>query len=107
MLRFLLVLALDGGGIVLHAADAARLGHAGALRDAVADEIHGVEAGHVLLGQEEGRVALALGEDRDQHVSARNLLAPGRLHMHHGAMDDALEARGGLGLAVLVENEVG
>ena len=27
--------------------------------------------------------------------------------MHHGAMDDALEARGGLRLAVLVENEVG
>ena len=61
----LAVLALDGGGIVLHAADAARFGHAGALRDAVADEIHRVEAGHVLLGQEEGRVALALGEHRD------------------------------------------
>ena len=43
--------------------------------------------------QEKGRVALALGEDRDKHIGARNLLAPGGLHMHDGAMDDALEAR--------------
>ena len=107
MLRFLSSVALDGRRIVLHAADAARLGHAGALRDAVADEVHGVEAGHVLLGQEEGGVALALGENGDEHIGARDLLAAGGLHMHDGAMDDALEARGRLRFAILVENEVG
>ena len=79
----------------------------GALRDAVGDEVHGVEAGHVLLLQEKAALLSRSAKTRDQHVSAGNLLAAGRLHMHHGAMDDALEARRGLGLAVLVEDEVG
>ena len=57
--------------------------------------------------QEIGGVALALREDRDEHISAGNLFSAGGLHMHDGAMDDALEARGGLGLAVLIEDQVG
>ena len=38
--------------------------------------MHGVEARHLLLLQEEGGVALALGEHRDQHVGAGHLLRP-------------------------------
>ena len=85
------LLALDGL-VLVDAAHVARLGHAGALGDAVADVLHRIEAGHLLLLQEVGGVALALGEDGDEHVGAGHLLAAGGLHVHHGAMDDALEA---------------
>ena len=68
----------------------------GALGDAVRNVVHRVVARHVLLLQEEGGMALALGEDRDQHIGARHFLAARRLHMDDGALDDALEAGGGL-----------
>ena len=101
----LLVAAFDGRGILFHAAHGARLGHAGALGDAVADVVHRIEAGHVLLLQEEGGVALALGEDRHQHIGAGHLLAAGGLHMGDGAVDNALEAGGRLGVVVRIEHE--
>jgi hypothetical protein len=41
-------------------------------------------------------MALALGEDRDEHVGAGHFLAAGGLDMDHGALDDALEAGGRL-----------
>ena len=103
----LLVAAFDRRGILFHAAHGARLGHAGALGDAVADVVHRIEAGHVLLLQEEGGVALALGEDRHQHIGAGHLLAAGGLHMSHGAMDNALEAGGRLGIVMRIEHEAG
>ncbi len=37
-------------------------------------------------------MAFALGEDGDEHIGARHLLAAGGLHMDHGPLDDALEA---------------
>ncbi len=101
----LLVGTLDRRRVVVHATHGARLGHAAALGDAVADVVDRVEPGHVLLLQEEGRVALALGEDGDEDVGARHLLAAARLHMGHGAVDHALEARGGLRIAMGVEHE--
>ena len=101
----LLVAALDRRGILFHPAHGARLGHAGPLGDAVADVVHRVEAGHVLLLQEEGGVALALGEDRHQHVGAGHLLAARGLHMGDGAVDHALEACGRLGVVVRIEHE--
>ena len=52
------------------------IGQARPLGDAVADVIDRVVAGHVLLLQEVGGVALALGEDGDEHVGACHLLAP-------------------------------
>ncbi len=73
----------------------------------MADVIDRVEPRHVLLLQEEGGMALALGEDGDQHVRARHLLAAARLHMGHGAMDHALEARGRLGVAMSVKHQAG
>ena len=51
-------------------------------------------------------MALALGEDRDQHVGARHLLAPGRLDVDHGALDHPLEPGGRLGILAAVGHEV-
>ena len=51
-------------------------------------------------------MALALGEDGDEHVGARHFLAARRLHMDHGALDDALEAGGRLGILVVAGDEI-
>ena len=51
-------------------------------------------------------MALALGEDRDEHVGAGHFLAAGRLHMDHGALDDALEAGGRLGILVVAGDQI-
>ena len=100
VLRLLLaVLAALAVLVLVHPAHVLGVGHARPLGDAVRDVLHRLEAGHLLLLQEEGGVALALGEDGDQHVGARDLLAPGGLHVHHRAMDHALKSGGGLGLA--------
>ena len=95
-----------GVGILVVAAHAARFRKPRPLGDAVADVVDRVVAGHVLLLQEIGGVALALGEDRDQHVGAGDLLAAGRLHMDHGALDHALEAGGGLAVLAAVGDQV-
>ncbi len=101
----LLLAALDRGGILVDAAHGARLRHAGPLGDAVADIVDRIEAGHVLLLQEEGGVALPLGEDGNEHVGPRHLLPSRGLHMRHGAVDHALEACRRLGIAMGVEHE--
>ena len=95
------LLALDGL-LLVDAAHVAWLRHAGPLGDAVADVLDRVEARHLLLLQEIGGVALALGEDGDEHVGAGHLLAARGLHVHDGAMDDALEAGRRLGLRGLL-----
>ncbi len=105
LLRF--VAPLDRGRVVVDAANRARFRHAGALGDAVADVVDRVVAGHLLLLQEIGSVALALGEDGDQHVGASDLLAARRLHMDDGALDDALEAGGGLGILARAGGQIG
>ena len=51
-------------------------------------------------------MALALGEDRHQHVGAGHLFAARRLHVDHGALDDALEAGGRLRLVDRFDDEV-
>ena len=60
------------------------------------DVVHRVIAGHVLLLQEEGGMAFALGKDGDQHIGAGHLLASRGLHMNDGALDDPLESSGRL-----------
>ncbi len=52
-------------------------------------------------------MALALGEDGNEHVGAGHLLASGRLHVDDGALDDALEASGRLGVLARAGGEVG
>ena len=93
-------------GVLIDAAYGARLGHAGALGDAVADVVDRVVAGHVLLLQEVGSVALPLGEDRDQDVGAGDLFAAGRLHVDNRALDHALEASRRLGVVAAVDDQV-
>jgi hypothetical protein len=51
-------------------------------------------------------MALALGEDGDEHIGARNLLPARGLYVNDRAMDHALKARGGLRLRLLVDNEI-
>ncbi len=51
-------------------------------------------------------MALALGEDRDQHVGAGDLLAARRLHVDDGALDHALEPGGRLGILVALVHQV-
>ena len=51
-------------------------------------------------------MALALGEDRDQHVRAGHLLAARRLHMDHGALDHALEPGRRLGILVALGHQI-
>src|SRR5258708_51294 len=85
-----LVAAL-GIGFLVDPAGGTRFGEPRALGDAVTDVVDRVVARHLLLLQEIGGMALALGENRDQHVRAGHLLAAGGLHVDDGALDDALE----------------
>ncbi len=106
-LLLVLFAPFDGRRIVVDTAHGARLRHAGTLGDAVADVVDRVVAGHLLLLQEIGGVALALGKDGNQHVGAGDLLAAGRLHMDDGALDDPLEAGGGFGILARAGRQIG
>ncbi len=52
-------------------------------------------------------MALALGEDGNEHVGARHLLPAGGLHVDDGAVNHALEAGGRLGLVGALDIERG
>ncbi len=103
VLALLLVVRLVGVG----ALDRALGGAAGGLGDAVADEVDGVEPGHVLELEEIDGVGLALREQGDEDVGAGDLVAAGGLDVDGGALDDTLEAGGGLGVARAVGGEPG
>ncbi len=102
----LLLIARLGIAVLVNTARRPRLGEARTFGDAMADVVHRVVARHFLLLQEVGSMALALGEDRDQHIGAGDFLATRRLHVDHGALDHALEAGGGLGVLRTVRDEV-
>src|SRR5262249_51643322 len=76
----LLAVAGLGVGVFVRTAHRPRLGQPRPLGNAVADVVDRVVARHVLLLQEIRSVALALGENGDQDVCARHLLAARRLH---------------------------
>jgi hypothetical protein len=71
----------------------------------VGDEVHRVVAGHLLLLQEVGGVALALGEDGHQHIGAGDVVAARGLHVDHRALDHPLEAGRGLGVLAVVDDQ--
>ncbi|MNM88183.1 hypothetical protein D3C81_1003860 [compost metagenome] len=78
------------------------LGMAWHLGNAVSDVIDHIYTGDALLLEQEHRLAFLFAENRHQHVRASHLTLAGALHMEHRALQNALEAQGRLGLAVLV-----
>jgi hypothetical protein len=94
------------GGFLLRPARRAVVRQPRALGDAVADVVDRVVAGHVLLLQEVGGVAFALGEDGDEHVRARDLLPPRGLDVDHRALDHPLEAGSRLRVLPPVRDQV-
>jgi len=79
--------ACDGAGFTV----------SGVFGDAVGDVVHRVIACHVLLLQEVGGVALALGKDGDEHIGPRYFGPSRGLHVNRGPLDYALEGGGGHG----------
>ena len=51
-------------------------------------------------------MAFALGEDGDQHIGARNLLAPRRLDVNDRTLNDALETGRRFGILVVAGDEI-
>jgi hypothetical protein len=107
--RIALLLRLIAGfgvGVLVGAAHRPRFRHARPLGDAVADIIDRVVTGHVLLLQEIGGMAFALGENRDQHIGAGHLLAAGRLDVNHRSLNDTLKTRGRLRIVRTVGHQI-
>ena len=71
-----------------------------ALFDAVGDEVDHVQTGHALLVEVVDGVRVFLTKDSDQHIGARHFFfaITCGLHMHDGALDDALKTERGLGI---------
>ena len=101
------LLALLAALLLLGALHAPGLGAARRLGDAVRDVIDRIEPSHVLLLQEIDGVALALGEHRDKHVGAGDLLAPGGLDVDRGALQHALETCRRLRILAMAGDKVG
>ncbi len=70
----------------------------------MANIVDRIEARHVLLLQEEGRVALPLGEDRDKHIGPGDFFAARGLHMGHSPVNDPLEGGRRLRVAMTIEH---
>ena len=75
---------------------------AAALADAVADEADCIQPAHILLLEKIDRVAVAFGKQRDQDVGAGHGVLAARLDVQDRALNHPLEARGGLGIRIVV-----
>ncbi len=73
---------------------------AGDLGDPVGDVVDRIDPCHVLLLEEVDRLALLLGEDRNQYVGTGHFALARRLHVEHGPLKHSLEAQRRLGLAL-------
>ena len=64
------------------------------------NKVNHVQTGHTLLVQVVDGVRVLLAKDGHQHIGTGNFLfATARaLHMHDGALNDALKAKRGLGI---------
>ncbi len=69
------------------------------LGDAVRDVVDHVQARHILLVQQEHRLAILLAEQGNQHVGAGDLLLSGGLYVEHRPLQHPLEAERRLRLA--------
>src|SRR5690606_2640247 len=79
--------AFRTGLALFRATDLALFARAG-LGNAVGDEVHRIEPAHVLLLEEICGMALALGENGDEHVCPSHLFATGGLDMDDRALND-------------------
>ena len=109
--RRLLAAALALRAAVLAIALALGFGRLGglALLDAVGDEIDHIQARNALLVQVVHGVRVFLAENGHEHVGARDFLlaVASGLHVHDGALDDALEAQRGLGVDLVGTRHLG
>ncbi len=71
----------------------------------MADITDGIQPRHVLFLEEEHGVAFALGEQRHQHIGAGHFVAAGILHMKDGALNDAMEPGGRLGVLPVIDHQ--
>ncbi len=71
----------------------------------MSNEIDRVITGHLLLLQEIGRVALALGEDGHKDVGTRDFLTPRGLDVDHRALDHTLETGCRLGVIAICRGQ--
>ncbi len=78
------------------------LGMSRHLGDAVGDVVDHVDPRDALLLEQEHRLTFLFAEDRDQHVGAGDFALAGTLHVEYRTLQDALEAQGRLGFAILV-----
>ncbi len=91
--------------LFIHTARAACFRSARALGNAMRDIVHRVIAGHLLLLQEIGGMAFALGEDRHQHIGPGHFLPARGLDMDDRALDDALEPCRRLGIRPVAHHQ--
>ena len=80
-----------------------------ALLDAVSNEVHHIQACDTLLVQVVHGMRVLFAEDGHQHIGTGHFLfaiARG-LHMHDGALDDALKPQGGLGIDLVGARDLG
>ena len=105
------LLVLFGGAVFGLRRGFARLGGLGwiAFLDAVRDEVHHVQPGHALLMKVVHRVRIFFAKNGDQYVGAGDFLfaAAGGLHMHDGALDHPLKAKGWLGVDIVRARHLG
>lgn len=66
------------------------------------EEVDHIQPADLGLFQEVGGLGLLLAEDGNQHVGSTDLGVAGGLNVEHGALQHALEAQCGLGLAVFI-----
>ena len=80
-----------------------RLGRVGFL-DAVSDEIHHIQARDALLMQVVHSVRVFFAKYRHQHIGTGDFFfaIAGGLHMHDGALDNALKTQRRLGVHVII-----
>ena len=70
----------------------------------MSDEIHHIQARDALLMQVVNSVRVFFTKNRHQHIGAGHffLAIAGGLHMHDGALDNALKTQRGLGVHIVV-----
>jgi len=105
------LVALGLGGLLVVGRAFAGLGSLWriALANAVRNEIDHVEAGHALLVQVVHGMRVLLAKNGHQHVGAGHLFLAVTcgLHMHDGALNDALETQGRLGVHLVGTGHLG